>query len=116
MLSYIYCAKKSILICSNYFLVSDDVFAAINFVHYKKIAIQILLLKNNFQQYKINKFLNNNIVTKYFSKKIDKNFIIIDNEKLLVFDNDIKFKNLYFTQQLKINANLNEYLQKCFVR
>lgn len=112
LLSYIYCAKKSILICSNSFLVSDDVFAAINFAYYKKISIQILLQKNNFQHFKIKKFLNHNINTKYFLKKIDKNFVIIDNEIVLVFTDDINFKNLYFTQQLRTDFNVNKYLQK----
>ena len=112
LLSYIYCAKKSILICSNSFFVSDDVFAAINFAYYKKISIQILLQKNNFQHYKIKKFLNHNINTKYFLKKIDKNFVIIDNETVLVFTDDINFKNLYFTQQLWTDFNVNKYLQK----
>jgi hypothetical protein len=92
--------------------VSDDVFAAINFTYYKKINIQILLQKNNFQHYKINKFLNHNINTKYFIKKIDKNFVIIDNAIVLVFDDDIKFKNLYFIQQLKIDFNINKYLHE----
>ena len=110
LLSNIYCAKKSILICSNSFLVSDDVFAAINFAYYKKINIQILLLQNNFQQYKISKFLNSSINVKYFSKKINKSFIIIDNEFCLIFNSDIKFKNLYFHQQLKVDPNINKYL------
>lgn len=115
ILRNIFEAKKSIKFCCDSFFVSSDTFNALNFCAYKNVKVDICIgkqakrYKNNLMIYNLDKNLESGINIG-IHPQIKRNFLIIDDKKVLVAEKNFNFRNIFNFNKIIETNDINEYL------
>ncbi len=115
VLQNIFQAKKSIKFYCDSFFVSHDTFNALNFCTYKNVKVdicvskQIKRYKNKLMLYDLDKYLEGEINVGVHPE-LKKNFLIIDDKKVLVVEKNFNFKNIFNFNKIIETTDVSKYL------
>lgn len=115
ILESIFQAKESIVICAKTFFPPYDIFAALNFASNGNKKITILVSKQNkkYRQellhHRFEKQLSRKIQIYFTDQEIADTFMIFDNKKVLVANNNFNYKNVFSNKHIPVVENVDTY-------